>query len=58
MNRFLVFLAIIILILRNLVEHYGKEVVIEDISTDDKNSDTPCSTPNLKVGDLNVGISS
>lgn len=50
----LVFLAIIILILRNLVEHYSKENLTDEISNEDKNSDTP----NLKVGDLNVGSSS
>lgn len=41
----LVFLAIIILILRNLVEQYSKEVVVEEVQTDDKSSDTPTLTP-------------
>lgn len=37
----LVLLAVIILILRNLVEHYNKEIVAEENSTGDTTSDTP-----------------
>ncbi len=47
----LVFLAIIILILRNIVENANKNPVEEKIPTDNKNSDVP------KIGDLNVGSS-
>lgn len=45
----LVFLAIIILILRNLVERYSRDIVHEKISTDDKSSDTPNVTPTAVV---------
>lgn len=45
----LVFLAIIILILRNLVERAGKETVHENISIDDKSSDIQ-----PKAGVINV----
>lgn len=37
----LVFLAIIILILRNLVENYSKEPIKEKVSDENKSSDTP-----------------
>ena len=47
----LVFLAIMILILRNIVESANKNPVEEKIPTDNKNSDVP------KIGDLNVGSS-
>ena len=48
MASVLVFLAIIILILRNIVENAGKNPV-EKITTENKKSDTQ-----PKVGDLNV----
>lgn len=41
----LVFLAVIILILRNIVERAGKNPVAERVSTDDKNSDTTKLNP-------------
>lgn len=49
----LVFLAIIVLILRNLVERANKEVIEENISSEDQNSDSQ-NTPNLKAGVANV----
>jgi sulfate transport system permease protein len=49
----LVFLAIIILILRNLVEHYGKEIEVEEMAADEISE-----TANLKEGAANVGSAS
>lgn len=47
----LVFLAIIILILRNLVERYSRDVVVENVPDDDKTSDTTKlnSPPSISV---------
>lgn len=47
----LVFLAIIILILRNLVEKYSQDTVREEIPADNSSNS---SAPNLKVGVANV----
>lgn len=49
----LVFLAIVILILRNLIEHYGKEIEVEEMAADEISE-----TANLKEGAANVGSSS